>query len=191
LSLGAEINPLPLSKKTKMAYLDTITLTKIIPCLAEPGKIIVIGKPSHPLDDVIPYLATLPGVIAYNPNNDTLTFRRPRGFMTIYADKINITQVNDASEGLALLDALKDAINATWEHRTELTPATSILKAPGLLDIWKLLPCTNCGKCGEATCMAFAANLLQGKRQPDECSEMSTNPVFADRRSALLTIVAS
>lgn len=47
-----------------------------LPCLAEPGKNIVIGKPDRLLDDVVPYLATLPGVIAYNPETHTLTFRR-------------------------------------------------------------------------------------------------------------------
>jgi ArsR family metal-binding transcriptional regulator len=173
-----------------MTYLDSITLTKTIPCLAEPGKIIVIGKPACPLNEVIPYLATLPGIIAYNPAISTLTFRRLRGFMTIYPDKITITQVDNVDEGLKLLEALKDAINATWEHCAELTPVTGIQKAPRLLDIWKMLPCTNCGDCGDTTCMAFAANLLLGKRLPDECPTIQSNPAFADRRSALLTITA-
>jgi ArsR family metal-binding transcriptional regulator len=47
-----------------VSYLETISLTKTLPYLAEPGKIIVIGKPSRALDDVLPYLATLPGIIA-------------------------------------------------------------------------------------------------------------------------------
>jgi ArsR family metal-binding transcriptional regulator len=173
-----------------MNCLDAITLTKTIPCLAEPGKIIVIGKPSSPLHEVIPYLATLPGIIAYNPATCTLTFRRPRGFMTLYPDQIIITQVGNADEGLKLFEALKDAINATWEHRAELKPVTSIQKAPRLLDVWELLPRSNCGECGEATCMAFAANLLLGNHLPDECPIIHANPAFADRRSALLTITA-
>jgi ArsR family metal-binding transcriptional regulator len=51
--------------RSKM-FLDTITLVKTLPCLAEPGKIIVVGRPSQPLVNVIPYLATLPDVIVYN-----------------------------------------------------------------------------------------------------------------------------
>ena len=53
-------------------YLESIALTRTLPCLAEPGKIIVIGKPHRSLGDVIPYLATLPGVIAFNPETRTL-----------------------------------------------------------------------------------------------------------------------
>jgi ArsR family metal-binding transcriptional regulator len=44
--------------------LNTITLTRTLPCLADPGKIIVIGKPDSSLAEVIPFLATLPGVIS-------------------------------------------------------------------------------------------------------------------------------
>ena len=77
------------------AYLDSITLTKTLPCLAEPDRIIVIGKPSRSLGEVLPYLATLPGIIAWNPEARTLTFRRPHGFMTLYEDKVYITTLAD------------------------------------------------------------------------------------------------
>jgi len=70
------------------AYLDSIALVRTVPCLAEPGKIIVIGSPSRDLGDVLPYLATLPNIITYNPDAQTLTFRRPRGFLTLYSDKV-------------------------------------------------------------------------------------------------------
>jgi ArsR family metal-binding transcriptional regulator len=58
-------------------YLDSIALARTLPCLAETGKIIVIGVPNRSLGEVIPYLATLPDIIAYNPESCTLTFRRP------------------------------------------------------------------------------------------------------------------
>ena len=37
------------------------------------------------------------------------------------------------------------------------------------LDIFKLLPKTNCRKCNAPTCLAFAAAVFQGQRQIDEC----------------------
>ncbi len=166
-------------------FLDSITLVKTLPCLAEPGRIIVIGKPSQPLTDVIPYLATLPDVIVYNPATCTVTFRRQYGFMTLYTDKVYITQVQDVEEGLELLNALTDAINATWSHRAELVRVTAARSAPGLLDIWVLLPQTNCKQCGEATCMAFAAALLQQKRLLTECLTLASDLSFNERRVTL------
>ena len=166
-------------------YLSAITLVRTLPCLAEPGKLIIVGQPSNPLNDVIPYLATLPDVIAYNPDACTLTFRRPRGFLTLYVDKVYITQVADTEEGLALLEALRDAINVTWEHRGRLVAVTQRRHAPRPLDVYTLLPQTNCKQCGEATCMAFAFALLQHRRVLSECLPLQDDDAFADRRAAL------
>jgi len=166
-------------------FLDSITLTKTLPCLAEPGKIIVIGKPNRSLEEVIPYLATLPSIIAYNPQTRTLTFRRPRGFMTISPEKIYITQVTDVQEGLELFEALKDAVNAVWEKREQLVAVTKPKSTPRHLDIWELLPRSNCRQCGEATCLAFAVALIQQKRSLTECSPLQSDTSFADRKTTL------
>jgi ArsR family metal-binding transcriptional regulator len=172
-----------------MSYLESIVLTNTLPCLAEPGKIMVIGKPGQLLSDVIPYLATLPGIIAYNPETLTLTFRRQPGFMTLYPDKVYITQVKDTEAGLELLKALVDDINATWEHREELVAVTTARRAPGWLDIWTLLPQTNCKQCGEATCMAFAVGIIQQNRTVDECLPLASDPAFGDRRATIQGII--
>jgi len=166
-------------------YLDNILLVRTLPCLAEPGKIIVIGKPSRSLEEVLPYLGTLPSVIAWNPDALTLTFCRQAGFITLYVDKVYITQIKDTEEGLELLKSLADAINVTWERRAALVAATTARRAPRWLDILALLPQTNCKQCGEATCMAFAAALLQQQKTPIECSPLSSDPAFSDRRATL------
>ena len=170
-------------------FLDSIALVKTLPCLAESGKIIVVGKPSRSLDDVLPYLATLPGVITYNPQAGTLTFRRHPGFMTLYQDCVYITQVRDTNEGLTLLNALVDAINATWNHRHDLTPMSTPRHAPRLFDVWSLLPRTNCKQCGEATCIAFAVALLQHRCTLSECHYMETSSAFADRKATLEVMI--
>jgi len=172
-----------------MSYLESISLTKTLPCLAEPGKIIITGKPSRTLEEVLPYLATLPGVIAWNPEICTLTFRRQPGFMTLYADKVYITQVRDAAEGLELLASLPDAVNAVWEKRAELVALTTGRRTPRHLDIWKLLPRTNCKQCGEATCLAFAVGLLQQNRELAECLPLMADSALADRRATLEALI--
>lgn len=172
-----------------MNYLNAFTLTRTLPCLAEPGKIIVIGKPDHTLEEVLPYLATLPGVIAFNPDQCTLTFRRQPGFLTVQRDQVYITQVKDVQEGLELLAALTESINAVWEHRQELVAVTTAKRTPRPLDVWSLLPQTNCRKCGEQTCMAFAVGLLQQARMLNECPVLASDPEFADRRVSLETIL--
>lgn len=166
-------------------YLDSIALTRTLPCLAEPGKIIVIGKPNRSLDEVIPYLATLPSVIAYNPETLTLTFRRQPGFITLYPEKVYITKVRNSEEGLELLRNLTAAINTTWDRREELIASTKARRAPGWLDILTQLPQTNCKQCGLPTCMAFAAALLQNNAVLTDCVPLVSDPALGERRSAL------
>ena len=145
----------------------------------------MIGKPVRLLDDVLPYVATLPSVIAYNPEAHTLTFRRQPGVLTLYSDRVYITKGNDVDEGLELLAALTEAINVVWEHRHELVAVTTRRRVPRPLDVWMLLPQTNCKQCGEATCMAFAVGLLQQTRTLAECPPLQTETGFDDRRAAL------
>ena len=41
------------------------------------------------------------------------------------------------------------------------------------LDIYKLLPKTNCKKCGRPTCLAFAMQLAQKKANLSDCPDVS------------------
>ncbi len=46
---------LPVGRTGKiMVFVDALTLTKTLPCLAEPGKLIVIGRPSRSIDGLLP-----------------------------------------------------------------------------------------------------------------------------------------
>lgn len=57
-----------------------ITLTRTLPCLADPGKIIVIGETDAAIDGVLPLLnAILPNVVSYHPFSGVMTLRRKPG----------------------------------------------------------------------------------------------------------------
>jgi ArsR family metal-binding transcriptional regulator len=166
-------------------FLQAIALIRSIPCLAEPGKIIVVGKPDRQLSQALPYLASLPNVIAYNPTTSSLTLRRQPGLITLNDDRVYLTQVDHIDQGLELLARLKEAINATWENRHALTPVEAPRRLPNHLEVWRLLPQTNCGECGEATCLAFAVALLTHKKSLQRCQTLFTNSEFADQRDLL------
>ncbi len=151
-------------------FVEYITLDHTRPCLAEPGKIIIVGKPSRAIDAVLPLLnAMLPNVISYTPRTSTLVLRRKPGFITLRHDTVYITQVKDVDEGIALLGAVRDLLNQTWDLRHEINPRNDERRTPRPLDVWELLPRTNCRACGEATCMAFAFALLEARCKLDEC----------------------
>jgi len=100
-----------------------------------------------------------------------------------------ITQVKDTDEGLALLAAVRDLLNQCWDKRDTIQPVTAARRAPRPLDVWTLLPQSNCKRCGEATCMAFAFLLLQQKRVVEECPVIASDPALADRRAQLMALI--
>ncbi len=62
-----------------MALIESVQLVKLLPCLAEPGKLIVIGRPSRSIDGLLPLVAAVaPNMIAFNPAAGTLTLRPSR-----------------------------------------------------------------------------------------------------------------
>ncbi len=95
-----------------------------------------------------------------------------------------ITQVADVDEGLALLTAVRDLVNQTWARRDENQPKPEGRRVPRPLDVYELLPRTNCRACGEATCMAFAFGLLESRHRPKECPPL-TDPAYAAQLQAL------
>jgi len=157
-------------------FIEFIALEHTRPCLATPGKIIVVGKPSRTIDGVLPLLnALLPNVIRYNPRASALVLCRKPGFITLLADAIYITQVKDVDEGLELLSAVRDLVNQTWARREEISPRRDECRTPRPLDVWELLPRTNCRMCDEPTCMAFAFALLEARRRVEECTPLEAN----------------
>lgn len=169
-----------------MPFIEAVHLHKTLPCLAEPGKLIVIGKPSRALDGLLPLVAAVaPQVIAFNPLVGTLTLRRSPGFITFYPDQVMITQVASVEEGLELLEVVRDLLNQCWEHRDTIQPVTTARRAPRPLDIWSLLPQSNCKQCGEATCLAFACALLLNRQSPAACIPLAFDPAFSERRAQL------
>ncbi|MFQ6087408.1 MAG: acetyl-CoA decarbonylase/synthase complex subunit gamma [Candidatus Methanofastidiosia archaeon] len=50
-------------------------------------------------------------------------------------------------------------------------------KKLGPLDLYRKLPKTNCGECGEKTCMAFASQLIERKYKPKDCPYLKEKPL--------------
>ncbi|MGE5603863.1 MAG: (Fe-S)-binding protein, partial [Nitrososphaerales archaeon] len=75
-----------------------------------------------------------------------------------------------------------------WARRAEIEPKPESRRVPRPLDVYELLPRTNCRACGAATCMAFAFGLLESRHQPDECHFLG-EPEFAARRQSLIDML--
>ena len=96
--------------------------------------------------------------------------------ITLQPRRIAITKLNDEKEAEKIFHWLKELIKVTYEGRETLKPDYQGREPIKVLDIFKLLPGTNCRKCGEATCMAFAAKLQQDEIPIVKCPPLLTDP---------------
>ena len=78
-----------------------------------------------------------------------------------------------------------DFLNGVEDQRNNIKPNYDRIKPIPIIDILKILPKTNCRKCGYLTCMAFAAAIMKGTAAADNCpglalpiSENAVYPVF-------------
>jgi acetyl-CoA decarbonylase/synthase complex subunit gamma len=56
------------------------------------------------------------------------------------------------------------------------------------LSIYKYLPKTNCGKCGEKTCIAFASQLIERRAQISNCPEFD-KPEYRQKKEQLVAVL--
>jgi ArsR family metal-binding transcriptional regulator len=151
-------------------------ITRTLSCLADPEKIWVIVEISDEIHEVFPYLnAALKGCI-YNHPSLTLTIKKDEKLFTLHVHHITLAKIEDEREAKEILGWLKDLINETYEKRNQIEPNYSMTAELKALDIFKLLPETNCKKCGELTCLAFAVKLVGREIDIIKCT-----PLFSEQ----------
>ncbi len=64
------------------------------------------------------------------------------------------------------------------------------MKLSSPMEIWKYLPGTNCGECGEKTCLAFAAHLKERSKNLEECTPLFEDDTYADKVKQLAELLA-
>ncbi|MGD9082015.1 MAG: (Fe-S)-binding protein [Desulfobacterales bacterium] len=124
------------------------------------------------ISDVLPYLNTVLNGHQYIKKPPSLTLKFNGKLITLYAKEIGINIVKDEDEADNILKWLKKEINDTWKRRKEIEPSFEVVKKPGVLDILKRLPKTNCQECGQPTCMVFAVLVAEGKKNPENCPQL-------------------
>ncbi len=168
--------------------LRSYKITRILPCLADPMKIRVIAEVSEEIQEVFPYLnAVLKGCIYNHPAN-TLTIRKDQKLITLHALHITLAKIEDEKEAEEILTWLKTLINETYESRARIEPNYSMAAELKALDIFKLLPGTNCRECGEAACLAFAVRLVAHEVEIAKCHPLLTEK-FQGKRNVLLDLL--
>ena len=135
-----------------------------------------VAELSDDISAVLPYLASIVKVCSYDDETKIMTFRHKGKGIAMYPRKITVTKLIDKVEAEKILGELKDLINQTYENRQNIKPCYKKGGELKYLDVFRLLPGTNCKECGQPTCLAFATKLVLQEASISQCS-----PIFSDR----------
>jgi len=136
------------------------------------------------ISEVLPYLnATLRGAI-YHPGANALTWKKGGHNIAFHAYEIATSNVEDREGAEKEIKGLIDVVNRTWERRNEITPDTITRQRPTPMAIYKLLPSTNCKRCGDPTCYSFALKLAASQKKLADCPSLF-EPQYTEKLAAL------
>lgn len=148
----------------------------LAPCLSDKKKLRMVVYISGDLAEVFPFLNSVLSNAVYNQHASYLLYSEGYKRITLYSRKIAIAKFDDIFDGWRLLESIRLLVNDTWLKRHSIEPKYETRKKPSVLEIFKLLPKTNCRECGYPTCLAFAVKLQAGEEEITAC-----NPVFAGK----------
>lgn len=158
------------------------------PCDPGAERYAAIGRLTVDISPVMPYLnATLRGAV-YHPGAKSLTWKKAGHNIAFNPYEIAISNATDREGAERELKGLIDLVNRTWDRRDDITPSTEVRRRPTPMQVYKLLPGTNCGECGEATCWIFSAKLALSQRKLSDCPGLNETH-FAEQLAALEEIV--
>jgi len=159
-------------------------ITHILDCLADPSKIRVIAEAQDDVGEILPYLNAILPTASYAPGANTLTLKRGHRIITLYPHLVVMAKADGEEDALAILAWLTDLINDAYARRCEIVPCYEHRRTVGFLDIYRLLPGSNCKACGQPTCLAFSVALQEGRGRLADCPGLDAG--HAERLATLL-----
>lgn len=173
-----------------MLYLNKIKIISVLPCIAMPERIRIIAELEKDISDLMPYLNSVIDGAIYNHTGHNITLKKEERIIGIQSRQLAAGKVIDLKDANELIEWFKNLVNETYEKRDTITPNFDRRKRLTTLDIYKLLPATNCKKCGELTCIAFATKLASEEKSVILCSDLISGK-YDDKKNLLFQLLKS
>ena len=131
-----------------------------IECMPSSTKLNAIIDLDVDIGDLLPYLASEIRGCTYVHGTEQLNYMERGHIIAIRPRQITVTALLNEEEARKICQDLKNTINRVHQERDKISPTLRKQARLDPLAVYRELPRTNCGECGEATCMAFAAKVV-------------------------------
>jgi ArsR family metal-binding transcriptional regulator len=142
------------------------------------------------LSRAMPYLNAVLPQARFSPQAPALTWRYEGHKVGIWADRIAVDHIHHHDEVQELMERLVAMVNDVWERRAEIEPRLEAREFRQPLEIYRLLPQTNCKLCGVSTCYSFALQLAAGQTDLAKCTPLFDETQYDASRIQLEAILS-
>ncbi len=151
---------------------------------------------SNDLSPLFPYINAVADRSRLYEKPVYINFVFEKRLCAFYAMEGVFAPIGDMAQALVFLEKLFYFIEDISKRSGSITPSHKKFKPSSALDIYRLLPGSNCRVCGYTTCMAFAAALSRQYTSIVNCphlgrpmEERATYPVY-DRQGNVVKMVS-
>ena len=143
----------------------------VIPCTGP--KIGARFEVRHDLRPLFPYLNANRAEAKYFDSPKRIQFVLNDIQCTLYAFEVVAAAFYEEEEARCFAEQLLEYLNELSNKTAKIIPDHDTVVQLSPMDIYRLLPQTNCQKCGYQSCLAFAALLSRGKLNSSDCPDFA------------------
>ena len=137
----------------------------------------------------LPYLNAVLKNGTYLPDAPAFSWRQDDHNIGFWPDRIAADNLESREQAKEVIEGLVKLVNDTWAKREEIEPDTTRRENLQPLELFRLLPRTNCKECGEASCFNFALKLAAGQRELRECGPLHEDEQYRESREQLESLL--
>jgi ArsR family metal-binding transcriptional regulator len=164
-------------------------IRKLMPCITDPSKLRIIANMTPPLSGILRIFETLFSRSRYVDRTHSLMIQKEETIITIYSSgKVSIGMIKNEIEAKQVLEELKNTINEAI--KIGVVPTHREKDKVEVMEIYKYLPQTNCGKCSQEDCYSFAVKLMAGEATLDGCTILK-EPKYVANKEHLQVLTAN
>ncbi len=134
---------------------------------------------------VLPYLNATLRNGTYFSDGPAFSWRQENHKIGFWPDRIAVDHLESRDQAIEVIEELVTLVNHVWEQREEIEPDTRSRDNLQPLELYRLLPRTNCKACGESTCFSFALKLAAGQVELRQCEPLYAEKEWEEQRMQL------
>jgi ArsR family metal-binding transcriptional regulator len=142
------------------------------------------------ISEVFPYLNANWKNAIYSSGANQITYQTESRAVALKSHEITISNLPDRDSAVIEMEKVVAEINRIWMDRENLTPLYTSRKRLVAMEIYQLLPQTNCKVCGQPTCFAFASKITVGEADAEACTPLFDEAQYTKKRQAMLEMLA-